>query len=445
MSWVFLFVLLATILAALAFRQDIFAPARIYLIIYSLLLAINSLNLSTIQVPWCAATHIFFWGASVMFLAGASLIGLAGKSKFPTWKLDFPKVRSALKADAGSLDWNWFSKVLIASTAIFVVSYIVSFIKTGEIPAFSSTPDDARLAFSSATFLTYYGLYFGPISLMLSAELIMFGSHKGWRLKGHYLAFGIVLLLYLTIITRFDIFRFLIFLVILYHYGRNNLKLWHLVTVLLAILIVFFSASLIRLNGDAIGALNESIKVKLPRNIAWASGFYAYLANDFWNMNYAFERFTDGNHIYPHSLGLGMMRALTFFTLRIEPGLIETFGYDTVMNTMAERVQGLNTVVYVWHIWKDFGPVGVFIVPLVGGILLGKFYLNSLLKPTLFRISMWGCLIAIVILSFHFPIWELWFFYINILMIALAHKRITLFGRDKNSATSSKSDLIASV
>jgi hypothetical protein len=171
--------------------------------------------------------------------------------------------------------------------------------------------------------------------------------------------------------------------------------------------------------------MEETIKVRLPRNIAWASGFYAYLANDFWNMNYAFATYAEGSASHPHSFGLGMLRAITANILRIEPALITTYGYDTIMNPMATRVTGLNTVVYVWHIWKDFGAVGVFAVPLAAGVLFSKFHLNSLLKPTMFRFSMYGGLLAIVVLSFHFPIWELWFFHVNLLMIALAHKKIS--------------------
>jgi oligosaccharide repeat unit polymerase len=439
MTWIFLAVLAGTILSTLAFRQDLFSPGRVYLAIYSLLLAINSLHLSRIQVPWNFSTRIFFYGASFMFVGGTILIGLACKTKFPNWRLDFGAVKRALALDAAGMDWRWFQRVWLACTGIFLASYLVSYFVIGEIPVFSEVPEKARLAFSVATVPTYYGLYFGPFSLMLAVEMIMFGGFGARKLIPVYLALGLVLVLYMTIITRFDIFRFVIFCAVLFHYGKQNLKFSHLIIVFTAILVVFFSASLIRINEDAMGALTETIKVKLPQNIAWASGFYAYLANDFWNMNYGFEKYAEGAYYHPLSMGMGMLRAVTSYLLNIETGLISTFGYDTVMNPKVELIQGLNTVVYVWHLWKDFGAFGVFLVPLLGGLLLAKFHLNSLFKPTLFRFSMWGCLVAIVILSFHFPIWELWFFHVNLLIIAIAHRKLTLLGGPGRRAFSSPS------
>ncbi len=422
--WGYLCVLAATVSFTLAYKQDLFSPARVYICIYSFLLSVNALNLSRIQVPWCHSTLLFFWGASFMFVAGAVMIDVAGKAKFPAWRVDLPAVKAALHQDAARMDWKWFQAVWIACVAIFLASYLASYLVIGVIPVFSSTPEQTRLAFQEATQITYYGLFFGPFSMMLAVEMILFGGFHGIRLKVIYAAFILVTLLFLTIITRFDVFRFFIFLVVLYHYGKKNLKLSHLLLVLVAILAIFISASLIRISQDAIGTLNETIKIKLPRNIAWASGFYAYLANDFWNMNYAFSKFAEGKYFHPHSLGLGMLRAVTLFGFRIEPGLIDTFGYDTIMNPMAERVKGLNTVVYVWHLWKDFGAAGVFAVPMLGGLLLAKFHFNNLRAPTLFRISMYGCIIAIVVLSFHIPIWELWFFHVNLLVMAVAHKKI---------------------
>ncbi len=428
MTWVFLAVLAATIATTLIFRKDIFSPGRVYLSIYSLLLAINSLHLSRVQVPWCFYTRIFFWGACFMFLGGCVLAGLAAKAKFPRWRFDFAAVKQAISMDAAALDWSWFRTVWLACTGIFLASYLTSYFVIGELPILSSSPEQSRLAFNSATGPSYYGLYFGPFSLMLGLEMILFAGLSRRGLLAVAGIFGMVMVLYLTIITRFDIFRFVIFGTVLFHYGKKNLRFSHLALVFIAILVVFFSASLIRINEDAMGALTETIKVKLPRNLAWASGFYAYLANDFWNMNYGFEKFAQGNYYHPLSLGMGMLRAVTAYLLQIETGLINTFGYDTVMNSKVELVSGLNTVVYVWHIWKDFGAVGVFLIPLLGGMVLTKFHVNTMLRPTLFRISMWGCLVAIVILSFHFPIWELWFFHVNLLVIAVAHRKLVLFG-----------------
>ena len=111
--------------------------------------------------------------------------------------------------------------------------------------------------------------------------------------------------------------------------------------------------------------------------------------------------------------------------LRIEPGLIKTFGYDTIMNGMVTRAKGLNTVVYVWHFYKDFGTIGVFGMTLFGGLWTAKFHKNLLFSPSLKQLSLWGCVIGAVVLSFHIPSWELWFFLVNILVLVYAHRYST--------------------
>ncbi len=423
MSWIFLSIGLGTVLLTLFYRADIFSPGRVYLSIYGILLAVNFMRLSRIQVPWNISTHIHFWGACFCFIAGCFLMGMTSRAMHPQWKLSFSEVKGKLIEDAKALDWHHFLWVWKACVLVFLMSYFVAFIKTGQIPVFAEEADNARLAFSTASVPIYYGLYFGPFSLMLAVEAWMMANltkQLKWLVG---VGFLLTLALHLTIVTRFDIFRLLLFSMVLFHYGKRHLRWTHLASALAAFTFIFMLAFLIRINQDMVGAFNDTIKVKLPPKWAWASNVYAYLANDFWNMNYGFEKFVEGSHAYPFQWGLGLLRSFTLHLLRIEPALITQFGYDSQMNGMVERVSGLNTVIYVWHLYKDFGTVGVFALTLFAGLWITKFHRNLLLSPTLKQLSLWGCLIGAVALSFHMPSWELWFFLLNLAVIAVAHRR----------------------
>lgn len=425
MTYFLLGVLAVTVGTSFARGGDLLSPSRIYICVYSLLLSVYHLHLSRLQTPWSTTSIILFCGASGMFLASGLWIWLTGKVRFPDWKLDFAEVRAGLQRNAAAMDWTWFYRIWIWSVGLYLFSYAISAFLTGGIPVFMPDPDEARLRFIMATPVTNYGIFLGPTSLMLGVELLWFSNlsdREKWRVR---LLQFLVFLTYSAMITRYDLFRFIIFSMVLYHYGKRRLGVGMILGVISLILTLFFIGMLIRVNMDLVDSFNEVIKVKMPKHLAWASNIYAYIANDFWNFDYAVRKYVDGDHHYGMQYGVGLFRAF-LFNLRLEHPLISSYGFDSLFNESAAKVQGLNTVIYVWHFYKDFGFIGVFLLPFIFGLLLWKFYLNSMMAPTLFRLSIWGLLAGGLALSYHTPLWELWFIYLNLLVVAIAHRKFRL-------------------
>ncbi|MEO6098403.1 MAG: O-antigen polymerase [Fibrobacteria bacterium] len=425
MTWLYLAILLVTVGTALYRGGDLLSPARVYIALYSLLLALYSLKLSKLQTPWSASSHLLFWGANAMFVSGAFLALLMRKIKFPGFRLEFGRIRACLVSDAAGMDWQWFYRIFLICVCVYLASFAISAALTGGIPVFAKKPDDARLAFFSATGLTNYGMFFGPMALMLGMEMLIF-SPKTERLRRRVMILGgIVLLLYISLVTRYDIFRFLIYSVALYHYGIKPLQAKHLAMGAFAVLGIFMIAFLVRINSDSIETFNEMVKVRMPANLAWASGIYAYIANDFWNFDYAIRKFEDGVGQYPLQYGFSLVRA-PLYLLHLEGGIESAFGFDTIMNESSIKLKGFNTIIYVWHFYKDFGAIGVYLITLAFGLVISFYYQNTILRPTVFRVSMWALALPAIVLCYHAPLWELWFFYMNILVMLTAHRKISL-------------------
>lgn len=425
MTWIMLVVLAATIVTSFRRGFDLLSPSRIYVCVYATLLSVYHLNLSKLQSPWSLTTILLFYGASAMFLIGGFWIWILGRANRPDWNLDFSRVKAELAKDAATVDWPWFTKVYIACIFGYLLSFFVSMVVVGGVPAFMEDPDKARIKFFTATQITNYGIFLGPISLMLGMILFWFSSPDRARRRKILLSLLLVLGLYLTIVTRYDLFRFLIFSVVVYHYGRQRLRPVHALTGLGLGACLFLMGFLVRVKTEAMATFNEIIKVQMPPRFAWATSIYAYLANDFWNFDFAVKKFVDGDHQYPLQYGMGLFRAL-LWNLRIEPGLIKSYRFDSMLNESAERIDGLNTVIYVWHFYKDFGLAGALLMPLLGGLLVWRFYLNSLMSPTVLRIALWGIFAGGIALSYHTPLWELWFVYLNLLVFLIAHRKIKL-------------------
>ncbi len=425
MTIVFGLIILATVLTASFYNKDIFSPARIYICIYALLLAINSLHLSRLQTPWALTTHLFFWGASFFFIAGSTIIIIVNRIKNPFSAINFISIQSRVKRSAEATDWNWFFNVLLLCSIFFFISYLVSFLITGTIPLFTKDPDWSRMKFFSANQFSNIGLFLGPLSLVLSLELLLFGSLKDRRRLAVIIISIITLALYISIVTRFDLFRFIIFGIMLFHYGRKKLSTGNLLTAFGLSLVLFFAFYLLRLKSNSLSMVLQMQQLKISKDFLWCSNMYAYVVCNFWNMDFAIKKFIEGNAMVPHGWGFDLFRPFLWIA-QLENVIVHGYKFDTIMNESVQMVSKLNTIAYPWHFFKDFGVFGVYFLPLLFGMLMTIFYVNTINHPTIFNISMWALLAPFIIFSYAVPLWEFWFPYLNFLIMAIAHKRIRL-------------------
>ena len=99
---------------------------------------------------------------------------------------------------------------------------------------------------------------------------------------------------------------------------------------------------------------------------------YIYVANNFWNLDYALNPQTSvAGH--PPTYGLDHFFAQVPF---ISGSLRKAFGWDDMLNNSITKLPGYNSVSYLWDIYKDFGGIGVAFVPFFWGILITWLYMR---------------------------------------------------------------------
>lgn len=413
---------------AFAFKADLLSPWRIFLCVYGMILAVDVLGLSRFQTPWVLTAKVLFWSAIALFV-GAWFIGqLVFQIRNPLWSFSPTSIRSSMQLDATKTDWRHFLTVFSFCIAYFLVSFGVSTLLTGGLPLFASDPDNARIEFVTATEITNYGIFFGPLSIMLGVQYLFWCPDRTSARRWVIAAVITVSVLYLSVITRFELFRVFLFAIVLYHYAIKNLRPWHLAIGFIGLLAVFLAIFVARAGQNAFEVYGEMAKIKLPKEWQWASNIYSYLATDFWNYDYAFSRYVEGEHFYPQQYGFSLVRPLLYL-IRVEGAFVGAYHFDTIMNDSIMKIHGYNTVIFVWHFFKDFGAFGVCVLTMLGALVLSFFYHNTLAAPSLFRFSVLSLCVGAVVLSYHAPLWELWFFYVNLLVFAIAHKRLVLFKR----------------
>jgi oligosaccharide repeat unit polymerase len=141
---------------------------------------------------------------------------------------------------------------------------------------------------------------------------------------------------------------------------------------------------------DEITDVAVEAMVKLP---------YQYVSNNYWNLDYALN---PNNHEYshPHTWGFDFMSASLPFTFT-QFSMIEGGKWDDSYNLKMQKKSGLNTVHFLWQVYKDWHLPGVILYPFFAGILLSWLY--QLLRS---RVSV----MVLVFYSFSLYIVGWWFF-----------------------------------
>jgi hypothetical protein len=183
--------------------------------------------------------------------------------------------------------------------------------------------------------------------------------------------------------------------------------------------------SVVRVDITGFSELANKMRINLPNKYILFVHPYTYAVNNIWNMDFGFKKFIDGLHQYNISYGFEMFRGL-FFYFHINTPLEIAYNFDSLYNESIVKISGLNTVLYVWHFYKDFGVAGVFLVSLFFGTIVHVFYYNTLIHPSHFRITIYGCIVSMIIFSFMIPLWSFWNLYYEIAVLTITHKSLKL-------------------
>jgi len=293
----------------------------------------------------------------------------------------------------------------------------------GGIPMLSDEPDRIRLAFIGASMLTNIGLFFGPVGIMFGIEYVLINKVTRKEICFLVLPTLFVVFLYFTIVTRVDIFRVLIFAVVFFNYSKKNLNLKQAFLFGAIAVVLFVSIMFMRSSNEVFETFSNTVKMRLPSKFVWVANPYAYIINNFWNFDYAVEKFIEGANEFHYGRGFYFFRS--FFCLTMTEGaMLDSYGMESIYNHSVAKIGNLNTVVYMWHMITDFGVTGLFVFSFAAGLILAIFYYNTMKSPTLFRVNVWGIIIGMIFFSFMIPMWQFWFAWVNIFLVALAHGKI---------------------
>ncbi|MCH7973270.1 MAG: oligosaccharide repeat unit polymerase [Bacteroidetes bacterium] len=403
-------------------NSDLLSPGKLFSLVWFLVIGVTNLKLSMWQQNWPIEVWIQIMIGPIAFMVGIFFTYVINFDKKIWSNLSIKKNLDLLK-----LNYSRLFVVIIILFVLFVVSYFIITLKAGTIPILSTKPWLVRRNFT----MFGIGLFLHNVFLivLLSGVYIIFVKDK--KLKKFFLFFVslISVLMYSATLQRYQIIFSIFLIFVLLYYTTYTINLKSVIIIGLFLIGFFYLISSFRLGELAIYILYKLSKMKFSSEYAIFTEPYMYIAmnlENFANSIQKLEYFTFGYYTFDFFTALTGLKhwIQEYFLLNDNPYFIS---------------KSYNTYSAFWTYFRDFGILGIFFIPFLGGLGIGSLYYSFKIKPTIKKLAIYGMFLFATIFSFFNSIVGfLWFFY-NFIAIILIFRFVSL--SDDNKKLSSNLNL----
>ncbi|MBN1299755.1 MAG: oligosaccharide repeat unit polymerase [Melioribacteraceae bacterium] len=390
-------------------NADLLSPGRLFLLVWMLVIGLADLKFSRLQVDW----SIYSW--AVLFICVISVsVGLYGGYvlNFNRRIFNIREIRKA--AMTAEIDTPFLFKAIIVLFIAYSVSYFVSYLVIGYIPAFTAIPDLYRINWG----IFGFGLFIQSFPVLIYLIVIYLLLAERNKLKKYTLS--IILLFsfasYFFLLQRYYIVFALILLLSFLYYASDKLNMRNVLILLGLIGLSVYGISLIRLSKVAVNFLYYVSQMKFDIAYAVFTEPYMYLTMNLENFANAVERldiFTYGYFTFDFIFALsGLKHWLS------EYASIESFPHIVSVN--------YNTYTMFFIYYRDFGVLGLSVISLFMGLIMSIVYYRMKRSPDLNTISTYAIVVFVILFSFFVPIVSWLHFVFNTILIYLITRRIVL-------------------
>lgn len=356
-------VVLFCLLQSWLLKKDFFSPATVYCFSQCITLGIAYIQLDKTMTDFKPLTWMIWIGAMVAFLTGSFLARLVAKQK--GWPV---RVSAPSTEFTSNYRWNIHVFLTLIPFAVFLLGVYGIAQKVGTLLLLSGNPAKYMTKDVDLGFIPVY-LSAAPLSVLLFgvASFKKFNPDLKLRIFCRCMVVVTIVLNLMAYPSRGSLFFSLAFIIILYNYLHKRVSAaWIIVCLALAI-VAFVGISSVRdqYAGNSVEKMAASAVMELP---------YKYVANNYWNLDYAVNPPVDREY-HPHTYGIDFFFGMFEFT-RISASFRNSFHWDGLFNEHIEKIHGFNTASYLWEVYKDLYMPGVFILPFLVGLALSTLHLK---------------------------------------------------------------------
>lgn len=263
-----------------------------------------------------------------------------------------------------------------------------------------------------------FGLMSGSILVALFgvASFKSVNPNKTIRYLSRFFTFATIALHFMTHPSRNTLFMSTAFVILFWNFLKQRVSAYLLLIGVILGFAAFIGVSQIRSQYDGVAGNEVAKLAKVP---------YWYVANNFWNLDHALNPPTD-YEIHPHTWGMDFF--VTPFGLTPVYGRIQnSYNIDGIFNDKIEKKSGLNSVHFLWQVYKDFHMPGVVFYPFVVGLILSllQMKLYSRFSPPLLILYSFGIFMtgmSFFTESYRYTLYWLWIALV-VLLFFLARPR----------------------
>lgn len=344
-------------------KKDFFSPPTVYCFSQCITLGIAYFKLHKAMSDFRPLTWMIWIGALLAFCSGSFLARLVAKQKgCPV------RVREASPEFTANYRWGLHVALSLIPFAIFLVGVYGIIQHVGTLLLLSGNPAKYMTKEVDLGFTPVF-LSGAPLSVLLfgAASFKKFNPWFKLRVFSRCMVAGIIVLNLLAYPSRGSLFFSVAFIIILYNYLHKRVSAAWIMLCLALAAGAFVGISSLRNQyaGNSVENMAASAVMELP---------YKYVANNYWNFDYAVNPPPDREY-HPHTYGIDFFYGMFEFA-GTGPSFRRSFHWDGLFNEHIEKIQSFNTASYLWEVYKDLYMPGVFIFPFLVGLALSTLHLK---------------------------------------------------------------------
>ncbi len=431
-SVMFTLAIVAIVLVSV-FKEDFFRPSTLYFLVQMIMLGVSYMKFLPMMSDFNYSTWLVWGGGMFCFLVGCYMTDFAWRS------YGGPPLQKTLSVHG---EYNWVCHFFLSFLALayFLVGVFGVISVTGNLVLLTDNPsiwltgkDNEVLKY--ADFFTTGAMVVG---LFAVASFKSMNSVRWVRYASRFMVVLTIVLSFMTYPSRGINMLCIGMFLILFNYLRGRFS-WPSLAIVTVLVCVFFVA-VASLKGQY--GNSDITDGKNAKEAAFL--LYRYVANNYWNLDYAFNRMSDiPEHEWTY--GIDAFFGVTHL-MHIGDGIQRSFGWDSPFNESVIKCIGFNTIPYLWDAYKDFGLPGIFLLPFFFGVLFTFCYHKMAVAKSPFMLLLTAMSMMWIILwnfttGYKQSMYWVWMFFFFFVCTVSSGRTILSPEKDDNYADCDKSVL----
>lgn len=388
--------------------RDLFAPGRLFLIVWLSAIGLTELKLSWFQYEW----SVYSWIVLLVCLL-STLLGI-----YVVYVLNFGKENSTVKQqriifDNSNINSRKLFVLIIIMFSLYLFSYAVIYQVVGYVPLFTPRPDLTR---------SKWGIFGLGLIIHIVPPIIYFVVIYTLITKKNVLkkivlfaVAAVSVISYIFLVQRFDLIMAVVVSAVYLFYASKKLNPRNTLILLVVAGLLLYGVSTLRTSNLYININYIFSKMKFSSAYAFITEPYMYVCMNLENLAHASEKissYTYGFYTFDFVWAVsGLKHQIIEYA-----NLNEFYGLIT---------PSYNTFTLYYAFYRDFGLFGAFVLSSMLGVVFGKLYYNLKYRPILSNLSLYGMFVFVIIFSFFIPMISFLHFVFNVLVVFFVSKICT--------------------